>query len=55
MELSSAEKELVWESRQLADKTRRRLEFREWIKNFALVASLLALTVAVASVLASRG
>jgi len=55
MDFSSADKYLLWDQQQHADRERRHQELREWLRNFALVSSLVALTVAAATVLAGRG
>jgi hypothetical protein len=55
MNPSSADKYLLWDRQQLADRERGHRELREWVKNFALVFSLVVLTVAAATVLAGQG
>ena len=55
MDHSSADKSLLWEQQQRVDRARKDLEFRQWWKSFALVFALVALTVAVATLLARQG
>ena len=52
MELTSDEKYLLWEGQQQKDKARERQERRKLVKNFALLFALVAVTVAVSSLLA---
>jgi hypothetical protein len=52
MEPSSEDKYLLWERQHQADKARTRRDLRDWMKNFALVFSLVAVTVAISTLLA---
>jgi hypothetical protein len=52
MENSSAVRQSCWDEQQRAITAQTDLDDRAWLKNFALVFSLIALTLAVASELA---
>jgi hypothetical protein len=52
MEPTAEEKYLHWERQHQRDNARVRQERREWMKNFALVFSVAALTVTVSTLLA---
>jgi hypothetical protein len=51
MDSSTSNKYLAWERRQHQDEARRRLDFRRVVKHFVLVFSLVATTVAFATML----
>jgi len=55
MDQTPIDKSLLWDQQQRVDRARKDLEFSQWWKNFALVFALVALTVAVATVLARQG
>ena len=52
MENSWGASDLLWKEQQRADKARRDLEHRQWLKSFALVLALIVLTLAVAALFA---
>ena len=49
---NSSDKQLLWDRQQQADQVRKDREYRDWLKNFALVAALIALALVVARLLA---
>lgn len=51
MEISS-NKDLLWDQEQHAQRVKKDLEYRDWLKNFALVAALIMLALGVARLLA---
>jgi hypothetical protein len=55
MESPSAASELLWEEQQREDRAQTDLDYRKWLKSFALVFGLIVLAVAGAAVLASLG
>ena len=48
---NSSDKQLLWDRQQQADQVRKDREYRDWLKNFALVAALIVLALAVARLL----
>ncbi len=53
MESFSSADDLLWDEQQRAHKAQRDLEFREWMKSFVVVFSLIVFTLAAAAALAS--
>lgn len=51
MDISASDKYLLWERQQDQNKLRRHREFRQVVKRFVLVASLVAATIAAAAML----
>jgi hypothetical protein len=51
MDNSASDKYLLWERKQHEETARRHLELRQIVKHFVLVLSLVAITVAVATML----
>lgn len=52
MENSSSAIALLWEEQRRADRARKVLEHREWLKSFGLISGLIVLALTVATVLA---
>ena len=52
MENSSTASQLLWERQQSANRAQADIEYREWLKNFALAFALIVLTLTVATVFA---
>ena len=46
-----ADQLLLWDRQQQAHQARKDLEYRDWLKNFALVAALIVLALGVARLL----
>ena len=48
---NSSDQLLLWDQQQQAQRVKRDREYRDWLKNFALVASLIVLALVVARLL----
>ena len=55
MARSSAAQDLIWEEQQRTLRAQKHLEYRKWMKDFALVLALIVLTITIATVLADLG